>query len=226
MTRMPALPVVEGATVPPTLHMVWVGSEPPAWVMASYQRWVDFLEASPLDWDVRLWTEKSMRDTPVARSLVIGEAYGLPPRGVADLARLIAVGFYGGLYVDVDMVPLQSFDDMVGRTGGWLTTLPKHKTQRVLCNGVLMFPAGHPFLSDVIEQAQKALERGNKNEHAIAGPPAYRRAQGRHHDVEVDWTLSFDATIAQRRAMTAGTIDIDQLREEHPLQRLTHVGPR
>lgn len=229
MRTLPMLPVsAESLTIPPILHRIWVGGPTPHWVEASWLRWQDHLDAnSAFTWQFRYWTEQSIPHSPLARFWEIGRRLDLPPRGQADLLRVAAVAFYGGFYMDADVVPLREFDDLVYTPGvtGWTTSQPESRTQRVLWNGGFAFGAGHPFLADVYEWAENGFRRGARNEHFLAGPRAYREALKRNHDVLTEWTFSFKASAADRRAMAAGEeLDLQQLRELHPEQRITHIG--
>lgn len=66
--RLPLLPVSpSGEGIPPILHRIWVGGEPPAWVIDSWMRWNDFLAESGHEWEIETWTDLSIEGTPLER---------------------------------------------------------------------------------------------------------------------------------------------------------------
>lgn len=228
MPRLPSLPIGEQTTIPPFLHRIWVGPDDavPAWVRASWARWDRFLEQSKFDWNTFEWTNQSIKGTPLERIAAIADAHGLPPRGKADLLRVVATSLYGGFYMDADVVPLRSLDDLVFNTEipVWTTSHRESLGQQVLWNGGFGVYERSQYMAEILEFTQHKLERGVTNEHFLAGPRAYRTFLPRNAMTE--WDFQFEASAAERRIMAAGgEFDYDEMRRKYPA-RLKHVGPR
>ncbi|QGZ16799.1 glycosyltransferase [Microbacterium phage Dewdrop] len=225
--KLPLLPVkATGNGIPPVLHRIWVGGEPPAWVIDSWVRWNEFLEESVHEWEVISWTDFSIQDTPLERIADIADHYGLPPRGKADLLRVVAVSLYGGFYMDADVVPLRSLDDLIDNPAIplWTTSHPESREQRVLWNGGFGAQPGSQYLADILEHANRGIQRRVVNEHFLAGPRAYR--QYLPEDAITEWDFQFEATAAERRTMAqGGRFNLEELRRKYPA-RLKHIGPR
>lgn len=225
--RLPLLPVSpSGEGIPPILHRIWVGGEPPAWVIDSWMRWNDFLAESGHEWEIETWTDFSIEGTPLERIAAIADHYNLPPRGKADLLRVVAVSLYGGFYMDADVVPLRSLDDLVFKPSIplWTTSHVESFTQNVLWNGGFGAEASSQYLADILEHADRGLQRRVVNEHFLAGPRAYRRYLP--ENAVTEWDFQFEASAAERRAMAGrGQLDMDDLRRKYPA-RLKHIGPR
>ena len=208
--------------IPPTLHQVWVGSHVPLWVGAAWERWDEALESYGGPWRALRWTEATILGTPLERTLDAARRLDLHPRGIADLLRVQAVSMHGGFYMDSDMVPLGQ--PLPTDLAGWVLSTPESQHQSVLCNGAFGFHAGHPFLATVRDHAVRALARGVRNEHFIAGPRAFRYAYDRH-EVTVHWALTMWKKKAERKAVAAGAdLNTGRLRYEATDLRAVHVG--
>lgn len=228
--KLPSLPVLfepRGEGIPPVLHRIWVGpsNDVPYWVSASWRRWDRFLGKSQFDWTTFEWTNQSIKGTPLAAVAEVARHYDLPPRGQADLLRVVAGALYGGFYMDADVVPLRSLDDLVLREDVplWTTSHAESRTQGVLWNGGWGAEKFSPYLADILANAQRGLLRGVKNEHFLAGPRAYRDFLP--EGALTEWNFQFEASAAERRTMGAGIeFDYDQLRAKYPA-RVKHIGP-
>lgn len=226
MSRFPLLPVRapgEAEAIPERLHLIWVGSPPPHWVRASYVRWVAALSG----YDVRLWTDESMLGTPLgavrAYAATFPDGTRRSLRGVSDVLRVYAMGWYGGWYFDVDCVllrPLPKDRPAMVYSAGKKDTLGGS-------NGACGFTRGHPFLSQVATLAQQAEESGATNDHFTWGPRTHRKAQQNHPSIPVAWGLPMVQTKEIRRAQAQGTLSLAhlaQMRERYPEATVAHVG--
>lgn len=228
MPKLPLLPAnPSGEGIPPILHRIWVGptDDIPEWVWESWIRWEEFLRDSEHEWTTVTWTNQTIKGRPVERAKVIADAYGLPPRGLADLIRVISVSLRGGFYMDADVVPLRSLDDLVNNPEVplWTTSHAASREQGVLWNGGWGAEKGSPYLAQILDNAQRGLARGVKNEHFLAGPRAYREFLP--EDALTEWDFQFESSAAERRTMGAGgDFDYDELRAKYPA-RLKHIGP-
>ena len=90
-------------SIPKILHFTWKTEDVPG-VMADYlRRWRDLHP----DWDVRLWTDATMRDfvtTTYPELVALYESY---PRNIqrADSFRYLVLNALGGVYADLDVEP-------------------------------------------------------------------------------------------------------------------------
>jgi hypothetical protein len=194
MSMAPTLPILPhdpqaltAREVPALLHLVWLGSTPPEWVLDSHARWA----AAEPGLRVRLWDEDQLRAVGFGRWLDVASLYGRSPRSTCDLVRLAIVSRYGGWYLDVDMEPRAPLPriPLIITDNGSITSRPS-----MLCNGAFALPPAHPLLAAVRNHAQDALTRGVRNDHAVAGPRAWRAAwdaSGPLTRPPVDWRLGW-----------------------------------
>jgi hypothetical protein len=229
--KLPSLPVcTHGYGIPSILHRIWVGGPVPAWVQASWRRQEQALSKSAHPWDLWVYTDETLPTLPGIFHHVseVADAYKLPPRGKADLLRVAAVGLYGGLYLDADVVILRSLDDLFHnpKVETWTTSHSESYDQQVLWNGGFAAAPHSDYMAEIMAFAQRKLERGVTNEHFLAGPRAYRTFLPTGPTSITEWNFQFEATAAERRIMAAGgEFDLVDMRRAYPA-RLKHVGPR
>jgi hypothetical protein len=229
--KLPSLPVDEHEVgIPKVLHRIWVGGPIPAWVQASWDRQDRSLAVAHDGWQVWTYTDETLVHLPGIFQHVaeVADAYGLPPRGKADLLRVAAVGLHGGFYLDADVVILRSLDDIFENSGvsTWTTSHAESYDQQVLWNGGFAATRFSPYMAEIMAFAQHKLERGVTNEHFLAGPRAYRTFLPTGPTSITEWNFQFEATAAERRIMAAGgEFDLVDMRRAYPA-RLKHVGPR
>jgi hypothetical protein len=227
--RLPFLPVAESpAVIPPVLHRIWVGptDDIPEWVTRSWARWDLSLQESRHDWTTYEWTNQSIIGTPLERAADVARYYGLPPRGQADLIRVMAVSLWGGFYMDADVVLLRSLDDLVFNPAVrvWTTSHAESFDQQVLWNGGFGAEPHSEYMAEILSFAQKKLQRGVTNEHFLAGPRAYRTFLPDYAVTE--WDFQFECTMRERRIMAAGgEFDLADMRRAYPA-RVKHIGPK
>lgn len=229
MNVLPVLPERTPAAtrIPRILHMVWVGSwPPPAWVQDSWRNWRMALNEGGSDWVIRRWTDaavaSSMRSLPE-----VAKRHGLNARGLADLVRIMAVSLWGGVYMDSDTIPLQPLEEWVGDRPAWVATSAP-EAPLVLENARFGFPPGHPFLLAAWAVAERALQRGVRNEHFVAGPRAFRAAHHVEPWVQTPaWELLWTTSMAQaQRLIEDYPASAASLRVRFPATPVIHVSGR
>ena len=93
--------------IPKIVHQIWVGPNDKPEYLEGYS--AKLKELHP-DWDCRLWTEDSL-PTDLLRTEYLDKLRA--PAERADLLRLELLYRFGGLYIDIDMVPLRPMDPIL-----------------------------------------------------------------------------------------------------------------
>lgn len=96
--------------IPKILHMVWVGAKnPPEYFHTNLTKWRELMP----DWEFMVWTNEklSLEHFDADYLKFIKSA----PLGVqkADIVRYYVVWKYGGFYVDADILPKRSLNDLL-----------------------------------------------------------------------------------------------------------------
>jgi len=138
--------------LPKVLHTVWVGGEPTFDVTASPGA---FLALNP-GWEHRHWDNEAVREFPeVVEAL---ERWPDKPVIAANLARMLVVGRYGGLYADLDYAwqePMTALD-LVPLP--WVSQEWHPDGALSLTNAIFAGMSGDSALQALIERAGALLE--------------------------------------------------------------------
>ncbi len=139
--------------IPKILHFTWVNERIPRKFQPFLERW----RKSHPDWEIRLWTDASMRqmmaeDYPDYLALYDGYDRGIQR---ADAFRYFVLHRHGGVYADLDVEPLRRIDELAETSRMFVGLEPwdhvagEHAVYTglpyVLCNAFMGSEAGHAF---------------------------------------------------------------------------------
>lgn len=136
------------------IHRLWLGPEPmPVKYRAYGQAWRDL---NP-DWIVHDWSDE---DLPPLVNQRVYDDIGTPDEGEslhpvsvatqrADVAAYELVWRYGGIYVNCDIEPVRTLDNLMPRVGQ--AAFASYEDGEFLVNAAIGGPAKHPFWFTVIQ---------------------------------------------------------------------------
>lgn len=137
--------------IPKILQLHWFWSEWPPFGDEVVERWT----AMHPDWDIRLMTE--VPDTfPDKWGRFLSEDR-IPPANRADLVRNWSMKEYGGIYVDLDTIPLRPIDDELLNIDVWIPICThlggstNHTCGNFIDSCFLGSVPGHPFWDSALE---------------------------------------------------------------------------
>ena len=134
--------------IPHTIHQSWKSEIIPERFRSYVRSW---RELHP-NWEYRLWTDEDNRELIRQHYDWLLPTYDTYPYGIqrADMARLLYMHRFGGLYVDLDFECLRPFDELVdegivflGREKGGVGWYKRRLDYA--CNALLASPPGHPI---------------------------------------------------------------------------------
>lgn len=142
-------------SIPKRLHAIWVGPKPlPASLLKAW-------EAMHPAWDLHLWREAELEQLPLVNRAAF-DAYLTGGRwhGAANVARYEVLHQLGGVYIDVDTVPLRPFDRgpfmRADLFAGYVQ--PRPERPGLIGNAYIGAVPEHPILADCIASISR-LER-------------------------------------------------------------------
>lgn len=199
------------------LHLIWLGFRP-QWVSISILRWA---WALPVGWEMKVWDESNAPGLNFIRS----RAPHLSLRGQADLVRIEAIRQYGGVYMDMDTIPLRT--DLLDRQDSWIGAKPVPEGALTLINAHFGLEAGHPMLDALAERAREQLAKGVTNDHFIAGPRTWRTVWDAQPADSRPTLVPHFPTLTSgplTRLLPQGeSLDLDSLRKQYPEATALHV---
>lgn len=97
--------------IPKILHFTWKSEQLPRQMQAYYDAWCRLHPG----WDIRLWTDDTMRAFVAETYPDFIETYDAYPKMIqrADSFRYLVLGALGGVYADLDVEPFQSIDGLL-----------------------------------------------------------------------------------------------------------------
>lgn len=119
-----------------------------------------------LDWDIRLWTDESMRDFVAETYPDFVDIYDAYPRPIqrADSFRYLVLNALGGVYSDLDVEPFRSINGMVDGLACFAGIEPdehmgadrRHSgTPYLVSNAFMGGVAGHAWFAKLVEMLPK-----------------------------------------------------------------------
>ncbi len=147
-----------GEGIPQILHFCWKTNEVPGRMGNHLARW----RALHADWDVRLWTDATMREF-VAQDypelLRLYDGYEEPIQR-ADAFRYLVLHRLGGVYADLEIAPLRAIDGLIAGQGCIVGLEPyehigpdlRHSgVPYLLSNAFMGAGAGNPYIAAILD---------------------------------------------------------------------------
>ena len=129
--------------IPKIAHRVWLKMSDDDVIPERFEAyWQRFGELHP-DWELRTWTDLEEVRSWIRCRDVFDRA--TTNAGRADVTRYELMWRFGGVYLDTDVEPLRSFDDLLDGPpfAGW-------ENERLICPTVLGSPPEHPAFDAVL----------------------------------------------------------------------------
>lgn len=160
--------------IPKYMHRIWVGPNP---IPDEYERhWASWKKHHP-DWMMTTWDEKDLA-SQFAGDVGLGFAKRIPePKrwaAISDIARLLILQKFGGMYVDTDFECFRSFQRLVDSAGLLLADMTKGDP----CNGLMAASPNHPMLEQMVRAATDGIAAGSGTILEQAGPAMVKRVLG------------------------------------------------
>jgi mannosyltransferase OCH1-like enzyme len=166
--------------IPKIMHHIWIGDPMPFHLQANCLRW---LELHP-GWDFKLWTEAEIDEIGLQNRALYDQAEKIVPADAvgqfrADIVRYEVLALFGGVYTDVDTVPLKNIEPaLVGHD-----EFAAHEDRTWVGNTYLGAIPGHPIMQTLIAGLPSNVHRNRgKRPNKLSGPqyltPVWNRFGG------------------------------------------------
>ncbi|NQY64781.1 MAG: hypothetical protein HRT38_13810 [Alteromonadaceae bacterium] len=100
--------------IPKIIHQTWENNDIPA----KYEPYVSSVRRHTEGWQYYLWTDDSMKSFVETKYPHLLDIYNSYPTQIqrCDLFRYLVVNHYGGIYLDLDIKLVKSFNDIIDET--------------------------------------------------------------------------------------------------------------
>lgn len=141
--------VPENPTIPPLIHFIWLGSPIPKEFHSVMKTW---RRCHP-GWEIKIWDEKGVENFPWSNGYIkwlYGDAKTWGEK--SDILRYEILFQFGGIYSDLDMICLKSFNDLISHKieffGGQETNTSEDSAGKIvyLSNALIGSAKNHPVI--------------------------------------------------------------------------------
>lgn len=158
--------------IPNILHMIWIGSDlVPDYFLKNLEIWKQLMP----DWDFKVWTNTDLTTDNIDESylnLINKTNIGAQK---ADLLRYYVINKFGGYYVDADVTPQKSLNDLGVTTQDLVICHDLQIEWAYIAIGFFGATPKHPVFKYIIEQMFK-VDFNETNIHLTTGPAAFGNA--------------------------------------------------
>jgi hypothetical protein len=140
--------------IPRIVHQTWKSTSVPAEWREAHRSW----HCHHPGWELRLWTDEANRELVASRHPTLLDRYDSLPYPIlrADVARVLILERWGGVYADLDVECLRPFDSLLAGSSMVLGFEPAAHARRLgrrtlVSNAVIAAVPGHPLLHRLIE---------------------------------------------------------------------------
>lgn len=142
------------AVIPRIIHQTWADHELPS----SLQKTQERIRRLHPDHEYLFWTDSDLRGFIKQHYLPILHFYDALPKKIQqiDLARLLLVYHFGGLYLDMDYWVIKPLDGLLGSENCLFGLEPeahakRHGMQKIVSNAFFAATPRHPFIKALID---------------------------------------------------------------------------
>eukprot|EP00933_Yihiella_yeosuensis_P064618 TRINITY_DN68061_c0_g1_i1.p1 TRINITY_DN68061_c0_g1~~TRINITY_DN68061_c0_g1_i1.p1 ORF type:complete len:496 (+),score=74.84 TRINITY_DN68061_c0_g1_i1:42-1490(+) len=176
--------------IPQILHQTWKTDKVPSKFEEDLSSW---RRLHP-HWQFIFWNDHNGREFVLERFPEHADIF-LSMSGIkqADVLRLVALYVYGGVYADIDVEAVRSFDDLIqaaaiahvgvilGEENAVHTVLLERKlSTEFVSNAVMASSAGHPFWLEVLDEIFRTSKACGTDPVKCTGPRLIDRLSSEH----------------------------------------------
>lgn len=159
------------AQIPKSIHLIWIGSQPPIKVLLACESWKNHHP----DFTLKLWTDEDIENFVWTHPK--SENFFLKARNWAeksDILRFEILYQFGGIYSDTDVVCMNSFNSLIdcGLTffAGFETHITTTRSHSLIGSAIIGAMQNSPIIRRCIDFSETEEEAPNKLQFIRSGP--------------------------------------------------------
>lgn len=164
-------------SIPPIVHIIWMGSTPPPAVELAIESWK---KHNP-NYRIKLWTDKDIQN--FAWSSDRSENFFKKGKNWAeksDILRFEILYQFGGIYSDTDVICLNSFDDLITKGLTFFAGFESNKIKRfgrpLIGSAIIGAEKNSYIIKRCLDFSQTAEEAPTIHQHIRSGPGPISKA--------------------------------------------------
>ena len=157
--------------IPKTIHLTWKSKSLPPILKLLYDENLKFLRSK--GYNVKLWSDEEIVNLINTNYPNFYEIYSLARTGVqrGDISRLLLVYHYGGIYIDLDVLVLRDFADIIDMDSDdfYISYEPSGQTMalynddKYICNAFFAANKNNIVLNKLIKGIQDVIIHNGVN---------------------------------------------------------------
>lgn len=126
--------------IPKVIHYCWFGGKP---MPEDVKRYVDTWKLAAPEYELKCWNEDNFpfEKYPFAQEALKNKKWAF----IADVARLHALYYEGGIYLDTDIELLKDFDDFLTEDG-----FTSYESLNLIAMAAIGFKKYHPWVAEML----------------------------------------------------------------------------
>lgn len=157
--------------IPSILHLIWIGDNPiPHHFTKNVNKWKELMP----HWHFMVWTNNHLNESFIEKKyldLIFNSKSGAQK---ADILRYYIIKKYGGFYIDSDIIPLKSLDDLLLIDNDVILCNDMPINFEYISNSMFAAIPNHPVL-DLICESLFSAKLNSKDIHLQTGPGLFGR---------------------------------------------------
>lgn len=158
-------------TIAKLAHWIWFGNEVPGWARSN----IELFRLLHPDWQTRTWQELPPQFPNELRSIVEQVPWY---SSRSDIFRYWLLATYGGVFMDTDILPLRSFNELLGHQFFLAPCLPEGHTRPHLNCALMGCEQRSPAIQSVLKECVRYASEGAPPKRIAYGPDLLTRLFG------------------------------------------------
>lgn len=176
------------------------------------------------EWEYRFWTDEDNQELVSTFYREFEGTYDKIARGVvkSDIARMLYLHRFGGIYADLDFVSLRSIEPLLAELSDFIVVGKHDQPKQPFPNAWMYSPPDLDFWLALVEDSLRDWRQGQRKVECIAGPDRLKWGLQKYKPDHValpypciyphPWGNSTAASLAR----SIDWQDLDQLRDAYP----------
>lgn len=151
---------VSNRSIPKIIHQIWLGSPFPE----KFKYWQNLIKRLHPGWQYILWTDKTIKSLKLKNMDLYNHSKNFGQK--SDILRYEILNQFGGVYLDVDIECMRSFDDLNENFDFYAALEPLWPNTRTCLsvgNCVIASVPDHPILQHCINKMRKTFFVNHKD---------------------------------------------------------------
>ncbi len=153
-------------SIPKRFIRIWVGGKKD--IPEEFENWWNDFQTMHPSYEFLTITDYSILKPPASLLPIINEVKTCA--GLSDILRIVSMYQLGGIYVDTDVMPIKSFDELLESDN---RPFLAHRSSKSFESAIMGSPKGHPAFLELIDKLPQWYKEHKENSASVQTGPAF-----------------------------------------------------